>query len=199
MDDKFHALFESGVAQYFRNFGHRQSREVPHQAWLLMSVSQYIPPPLVVAELQLPSKDLAHLGGLERSKDGALNFDFAVARKEIDMRTWKTRTPGWNRGVSTIDQTLETLESITVIAEFKIAASTKTDLKSLVTDLKKLLAVNRLLEVHDVNSFPQSYLVVLDPDGKLDVNLASETVREQWPRDAPAPKILVGPDAKNAT
>ena len=34
MDDKFHALFESGVAQYFRNFGHRQSREVPHQAWL---------------------------------------------------------------------------------------------------------------------------------------------------------------------
>ena len=115
------------------------------------------------------------------------------------MRTWKTRTPGWNRGVPTIDQTLETLESIAVIAEFKIAASTKTDLNSLVTDLKKLLAVNRLLEVHGVNSFPQSYLVVLDPDGKLDVELATETVREQWPKNAPDPKILVGPDTRNAT
>ena len=47
-----------------------------------MSVSQYIPPPLVVAELQLPSKDLAHLGGLERSKDGVLNYDFAVTAEK---------------------------------------------------------------------------------------------------------------------
>ena len=53
------ASFEKGVAAYFRDFGHRQAREVPHQAWLLISVAQFISPQLVVAELQLPNQDLA--------------------------------------------------------------------------------------------------------------------------------------------
>ena len=59
-----------------------------------MSVAQYISPQLVVAELLLPNRDLASLAELAGSNDGALNLDVVVAQKEIDMRTWKTRTPG---------------------------------------------------------------------------------------------------------
>jgi hypothetical protein len=198
MSDDLPTLFESGVAYYFREFGHRRSREVPHQTWLMMSVARFISPQLIVAELQLPNQDLASLGELPASL-GALNFDFAVTRSEIDMRTWKSRTPGWNRGVPTLPQTLQTLAEVAVIAEFKIAKSTSTTTESLSRDLKKLRATIRFLDHHGCTSFPSCYYVIHDSDRILDIDSATELVRVGWPEIAPFPKILAGPElATNA-
>jgi len=119
------AAFEAGVTQYFADFGHRIAREIAHQAWLLISVSKFLNPQLVVAELDVPNRDLSPFGDITLSR-GALGFDFAITRSEIDLRTWKTRTPGWNSGVSTTPQTLERLREVDVLAEFKIAESTST-------------------------------------------------------------------------
>ncbi len=192
MNDNLPVLFESGVASYFRDFGHRLAREVPHQAWVMISLAQFISPQLVVAELQLPNQDLAPIGELPESQ-GALNYDFAVARSEIDMRTWKSRTPGWNRGTPTLPQTLETLAEVAVIAEFKIASSTSTTTDALVFDLKKMRAVIRLMAENGFKSFPACYFVVLDPDATLDIDGAAVAAQIGWPEVAPFPKILVGP------
>ncbi len=191
MNKDLPSLFESGVADYFKEFRHRRSREVPHQSWLMTSVSRFIDPQLVVAELQLPNQDLAAFGGIKPTL-GALNFDFAVTRSEIDMRTWKSRTPGWNRGVPTLPQTLQTLGEVAVLAEFKVAQSTSSKTQSLVDDLKKLTSAIRFLEHHGSHSYPATYLIVLDPDRILDINLAIQTASANWPACAPLPRILSG-------
>jgi hypothetical protein len=195
MADNLAALFEAGVAYYFREFGHREAREVPHQAWLMISIAQFISPQLIVAELQLPNQDLASLGELPESL-GALNFDFAVTRSELDMRTWKSRTPGWNRGVPSLPQTLQTLAEVAVIAEFKIAKSTSTTTNSLIRDLKKLRAAIRFLAHHGCESFPACYFVIHDPYRILDIDSATESTRAGWPVIAPFPKVLAGPISK---
>ena len=192
MADDIPALFESGIDHYFRKFGHRESREVPHQAWLMGSVSQFISPQLVVAELQLPNRDLAPHIDIPVT-EGAFNFDFAVTRSEIDMRTWKTRTPGWNNGISSVQQTLETLAEVDVIAEFKIAKSKSTKTDKLIKDINKLRSVLHFLEQHNFKEFPSCYFVVLDPERILDIRGAEESTRACWPDFAPFPKLLVGP------
>lgn len=183
------AAFERGVADYFAEFGHRQARELPHQTWLLISVARYISPQLIVAELQLPNRDLAELAGL-RSSAGALNFDFAITRAEIDLRTWKRRTPDWMRGASTVAQSLENLREVAVLAEFKIADSSSTSTESLIVDIRKLSGAVRFLEQHRVETYPACYLVVLDPDRELDIDHAIASTRSSWPSCTDFPKVL---------
>lgn len=183
------AMFESGVADYFRTFGHRQARERCHQAWLLYSVAKYIPPQLVVAELTLPNQDVSRFGGLAATS-GAMNFDFAVTRSEIDLRTWKTRTAGWKTGTATIPKTLETLKEVVVLAELKIAESTSTNHHSLARDIHKLACAVRFLLHHHCTTLPACYFVVLDPRRALDLATAMESTHRSWPKDAPFPKIL---------
>ena len=108
LDRGIPTLFEAGVADYFCHFGHRQARESPHQAWLLMSVAKHVSPNLIVAELQVANQDLRPFGKL-RDTNGAVNFDFAITRSEVDLRTWKSQTTGWNRDTSTAPKTLSTL------------------------------------------------------------------------------------------
>ena len=55
--DNYATPSESGIAHYFEEFGHRLARETTHQAWLLISVSKFINPQLVVAELNVPLED----------------------------------------------------------------------------------------------------------------------------------------------
>ncbi|QDU96486.1 hypothetical protein [Lignipirellula cremea] len=185
-------LFECGVRDYFRDFGHRQAREAPHQTWLTICVSKYINPQLIVAELQAPCHDVGVFGGMDPSK-GALNFDFAITRAEMDLRTWKTRTPGWRSGVSTCMQTLTTLNNVAVLAELKIAKSTSTKTASLAKDLHKLTGAVRFLESQGCHAFPDCYFVILDPERVLDIVRATKIVQDDWPVDKPFPKLLVGP------
>lgn len=186
------ALFECGVSDYFRDFGHRLARESPHQAWLLVSVSRLIPAQLLVAELQVPNQDLRPFGEL-RDSNGAVNFDFAVTRSEIDLRTWKSRTIGWNRGTPTFPTTLETLKQTEVLAEFKLAGSTSTTRRALVHDIRKLSCAIRFLEAQGCNQYPSCFYILLDPDRRLRVDRALELANSEWPDFAPFPKILLGP------
>jgi len=186
------ALFESGVAEYFKDFGHRQARETAHQAWLLISVAKYIQPQFVIAELPLPNHDISPFGDIKATR-GGLSFDFAIARSEIDLRTWRARTPGWNTGTSTIPQTLQTLNEIVVLAELKIAKSTSTNDRALLKDLQKLTASILFMKHHNCPVIPACYFVVLDPDRTLNVPRAIEPLKESWPGDTPFPKILLGP------
>ena len=192
MINNSHELFEIGVADYFRKFGHREAREKAHQAWLLISVAKHIDPQLVVAELPLPNPDLNPFGAL-RPSGGGVSFDFAITRSEIDVRTWKTRTPGWNRGLSTVPQTLETPNEVSVLAELKISKSTSTKVESLNYDLLKLRCAIRFMEHNNCKSYPRCYFVVLDPDRKFDTNAVIESIQADWPSCAPLPKILTGP------
>lgn len=184
--------FEAGVADYFAEFGHRQARETSHQTWLLISVAKYIQPQLVVAELALPNQDIGPFGDLKASR-GGLSFDFAISRSEIDLRTWRTRTPGWKHGATTIPQTLQTLNEIVVLAELKIAKSTSTNDRALLKDLQKLTAAILFMKHHRCPKIPACYFVVLDPDRTLNVPRAIEPLRKSWPKDTPFPKILLGP------
>jgi hypothetical protein len=186
------SAFESGVAKYFKEFTHRLARETAHQAWIYTSVANFIDPQLVVAELNVPNQDVSPFANVKPSR-GAIGFDFAVTRSEIDLRTWKARTPGWNEGVPTYAQTLETLQEVEVLAEFKIAASTSTNTSALVTDLEKLRGIIGFLAHHGCKSFPSCFLVVFDPRRVLHVQKAIDTVTPHWPSYTPFPKVLVGP------
>jgi hypothetical protein len=190
--DNTASAFESGVAQYFKEFSHRRARETAHQAWLYTSVAKLIDPQLVVAELNVPNRDLSPFANIEPSR-GAIGFDFAVTRSEIDLRTWKTRTPGWDEGVPTYPQTLETLQEVEILAEFKIADSTSTSTSTLVTDLEKLRGAIGFLAHHGCKSIPSCYLLILDPRRVLHVEKAIDTVALNWPACTPFPKVLVGP------
>ena len=187
-------LFESGVADYFRDFGHRLAREPVHQAWLLMSVSKYIAPQLLVGELQVPNQDLRPFGKLKDTR-GAVNFDFAVTRSEIDLRTWKSQTPGWNRDKPTFEKTLQTLTATDVLAEMKIAGSTSTSNRSLMHDVRKMACAIRFLESQDYTQYPICYMIVHDLDRRLGIDQAMELVASEWPNFAPFPKILLGPNS----
>ena len=186
-------LFKSGVSDYFRDFGHRLAREPVHQAWLLMSVSKYISPQLLVSELQVPNQDLRPFGQL-RDTLGAVNFDFAVTRKEIDLRTWKSQTPGWNHGNSTFTKTLLTLTQTEVLAELKIAGSTSTTSRSLIHDVRKLSCAIRFLESQNIRQFPTCYLIIHDPERRLPIEQAMQMVKLEWPAFTPFPQILLGPE-----
>ena len=188
--DNSAAVFESGVAQYFKEFSHRLARETTHQAWLLTSVSKLIDPQLVVAELNVPNRDLSPFAEIEPSR-GAISFDFAITRSEIDLRTWKARTPGWNAGETTAPQTLETLREVAVLAEFKIAESSSTKTSALVTDLEKLRGAIGFMAHHGCATFPSCFLLVLDPHRVLDTRKAIEAVAPNWPACTSFPKVLV--------
>lgn len=190
--ETFASLFESGVSRYFQEFGHRQAREIPHQAWLLISVSNVIDPQLLVAELTLPRMDLLPFADIGASK-GAVNFDFAVSRSQIDLRTWRTRTPDWKSGASTHAQTLETLREVVVLAEFKVAESSYAKPHTLARDLEKLRGVIGFMHHHGCSYFPSCYLIVLDQDRTLDTQKAIKSVAPNWPSFTPFPKVLVGP------
>ncbi|MEK6236687.1 MAG: hypothetical protein N2C14_18420, partial [Planctomycetales bacterium] len=123
----------------------------------------------------------------------ALAFDFAVTRSEIDLRTWKTRTPGWKTGEPTVPQTLETLRNVAVLAEFKIAESSSTNTAALVTDLEKLRAAVGFMEHHGCQCFPACFLVVLDTNRVLDTQKAINSVVPNWPKCSSFPKVLIGP------
>jgi len=192
MDD-YAALFELGVADYFTAFGHRFARERPHQAWLLNCVSRRIDPQLVVAELTVPNQDLSRFAAIEGSSEGGANFDFAITWSEIDLRTWKTRTPGWKSGESTVPNTLDTLRDVAVLAEFKVSESTSTNVSALRKDLEKLRAAIGFMVHHDCKSLPACFLVVFDSQRVLDTRKAVESVASNWPPCAALPKILVGP------
>ncbi len=185
-------LFEAGIAEYFQQFGHRRAREVPHQSWLLMTMAKLIDPQLVIAELTLPRQDLSPFGEISVTK-GAINFDFAVSRSEIDLRTWKSRTPGWGSGTPTSPRTLETLKEVDVLAEFKITESSYTSGRSLTTDLEKLRSAIGFMDYHGCDSFPDCFLIVLDRDRVLDIESAVSRVAPRWPVCAPFPKVIVGP------
>lgn len=188
----FPTAFESGVANYFEQFGHRQAREVVHQSWLLSSVARHIDPQLVVGELMFPNRDLTPFAQLELT-DGAIRFDFAITNTEIDLRHWKVRTPGSTRGVATTPQTLETLKEAAVLAEFKIASSSSTSTRKLITDLEKLKSAIGFMAHHGCTNFPACFLILLDPDRVLNVDRAIEAVKPTWPACTPFPKVLVGP------
>lgn len=184
--------FEKGVYGYFAQFGHRQAREITQQAWLTVCLAKYISPQLVIAEFNLPVRDLAPESGLAES-NGAISFDFAIARSEIDCRTWKTRTPGWGKGVSTTPQTLESLKEISVLAEMKIADSTATGTRSLERDLRKLLGAVQFLRRQGIDQLPACYLVVVDRHRKLKPQAALDAVKPDWPDTVPLPTIMIGP------
>ena len=186
------SLFERGVADYFRDFGYRKAREAPHQAWLLISLSKYISPKLVIGELQVPNQDLRPFVEL-KDTGGAVNFDFGISRSEIDLRTWKSRTPGWNQGVSTVPQTLSTLNEIQVLAELKLAASTSTTRKALVHDIRKMAAAVRFMEHNSCDQIPRCYFILLDPERKFDIDRLKLETAKDWPSAAPFPSIIVGP------
>lgn len=190
--NKIHSLFERGVDDYFRDFGHRKAREAPHQAWLLISVSKYISSKLVIGELQVPNQDLRPFVEL-KDTDGAVNFDFGISRSEIDLRTWKSRTPGWKDGVSTVPQTFRTLNEIQVLAELKLAASTSTTRKALIHDIRKMAAAIRFMEHNNCDQIPKCFFVILDPDRKFDIDQLKLDSAPDWPSTAPFPKIIVGP------
>jgi len=190
------SLFESGVSDYFRDFGHRKAREAPHQSWLLMSVAKHVSPKMLIGELQVPNHDLRPFVEL-KDTDGAVNFDFAISRSEIDLRTWKSQTPGWKQGVSTVANTKRTLDEIMVLAEFKIAQSTSTTRKALIHDIRKMAAAIRFMEHHQCEHFPDCYFLILDPERKIDTaRIVSETETE-WPSAVPFPKLMVGPKPSN--
>jgi len=184
--------FESGVAQYFIDFNHRLARETAHQAWLYASVAKLIDPQFLVAELNVPNQDISPFANITASRGGS-GFDFAVTRSEIDLRTWKSRTPGWNSGIPTTPQTLETLQEVVVLAEFKIAESTSTNNSALIADLEKMRGVAGFLAHHGCTSFPSCYLVVFDPHKRLHPTQALQTIIPSWPSGAPIPSVLVGP------
>ena len=186
------SLFERGVDDYFRDFGHRKAREAPHQAWLLISVSKYISPKLVIGELQVPNQDLRPFVEL-KDTEGAVNFDFAISRSEIDLRTWKSQTPGWKQGVSTVPRTLSTLNEIQVLAELKLAASTSTTRKALIHDIRKMAAAVRFMEHNNCEQIPRCYLIILDPDRKFDTDQLKLKTEQDWPSSVPFPSIIVGP------
>lgn len=185
-------MFEQGVRDYFAEFGHRQAREITQQAWLAVCLAKYISPQLVIAEFNLPVSDLAPESGLAES-NGAISFDFAIARSEIDCRTWKIRTPGWGKGVATTPQTLESLKEITVLAEMKIADSTATGSRSLERDLRKLLGAVQFLRRQGIDPLPACYLVVVDRRRNLKPQAALDAVKPDWPEGVPLPTIMVGP------
>ena len=186
------SAFESGVAQFFNEFSHRLARETAHQAWLYASVAKLIDPQLLVAELNVPNQDLNSFANIKPSR-GALGFDFSVTQSEIDLRTWKSRTPGWNNGTPTTPQTLETLREVAILAEFKIADSTSTNNSALITDLETLRGAVGFLAHHGCTSFPSCYLIVLDPRRLLHAERALETIVPRWPSGVPIPTVLVGP------
>ena len=190
--DNSAAQFEFGVAQYFKDFSHRLARETTHQSWLLTSVSKLIDPQLVVAELNVPNKDLSPFAKIDPSS-GAIAFDFAITRSEIDLRTWKARTPGWKAGETTAPQTLETLREVAVLAEFKIAESSSTNTSALITDLEKLRGAVEFMAHHNCETFPSCFLIVLDPHRVLKTRKAIESVAPHWPACTSLPKVLVGP------
>lgn len=188
----FPAEFESGVAKYFEQFSHRRAREVVHQSWLLGTIARLVDPQLVVGELIFPNRDLSPFAEVKLT-DGAIRFDFAITDTEIDLRHWKLRTPGWNRGMSTTPQTLNTLKEVAVLAEFKIADSSSTSTSKLITDLEKIKGAVSLMAHHGCTTFPACFLVVLDRGRELDVEKAIKTVMPTWPVCTPFPKVLVGP------
>ena len=187
------SLFERGVNDYLLDFGHRKSREAPHQAWLLISVSKYSAPKLVIGELQVPNQDLRPFVEL-KDTEGAVNFDFAISRSQIDLRTWKSRTPGWKNGVSTVPQTLSTLNEIQILAELKLAESTSTTRKALIHDIRKMAAAIRFMEHHNCDQIPRCFFIILDPEQKFDIDRLKSDAEPDWPSIAPFPSIIVGPD-----
>ncbi len=191
-DTNLAASFEKGVDCYFKDFGHRLAREAPHQAWLLMSVAKFISPQLIVAELQTPQQDLAHLVNLAGTR-GAYNYDFAITRSEIDLRTWKYRTPGWKSGVSSLPQTLETLSQLAVVAEFKVAASSSTSLGAIRRDIRKLTALYHFLQQQNVQTTPTCYMVIFDAERRINAERLIRDADEGWLNGAPKPTILLGP------
>lgn len=195
-DCNYASLFEKGVKEYFRDFGHRQARESPHQAWLLISVAKHIPAQFIVAELQVPNQDLSEFVRLKNT-NGAVNFDFAVSRSEIDLRTWKSQTDGWKNGAKTVPQTRKTLESIEILAEFKIAGSTSTTRSALVHDIRKLAAAIQFMNHNDCTRLPMCYFIVLDPDRRINVETLAKLASKDWPQFAPFPKIIVGPNIRS--
>ena len=88
------SLFERGVADYFRDFGYRKAREAPHQAWLLISLSKYISPKLVIGELQVPNQDLRPFVEL-KDTGGAVNFDFGISQDSICPSSRRKNFPMW--------------------------------------------------------------------------------------------------------
>lgn len=188
------AAFATGVRRYFADFGHRTAREIAHQTWLLISVSRYVDPQLIVSELDVPNRDLRPFGNI-RSSNGALGFDFAITRSEIDLRPWKARTPGWHTGAPTTCQTLERLREVSVLAEMKIAGSTSTTTAALEADLEKLRAAILFMDHHRLELLPACFLVVLDPQGRLDLQVrrAIDSVTPRWPKRFPFPTVLIGP------
>ena len=192
MNSSVSELFELGVADYFRNFGHRDARESPHQAWLLMSVAKYISPQLLVAELQVANQDLRPFGKL-KDTSGSVNFDFAVTRSEINLRSWKSQTKGWKQGNPTNSQTLATLQQTDVLAELKIANSSSSTADKLVHDLVKLSCAMQFLNFNSCDQFPACYFIILDPDRRPAVSRAVDKARSNWPESVPFPKVLIGP------
>ena len=194
MARKIPALFKTGVKDYFADFGHRLAREPVHQAWLLMSVCKYISPKLLVGELQVPNQDLRPFGKLKDTL-GAVNFDFAVTRSEIDLRTWKSQSPGWNRDTPTFEKTLQTLTQTDVLAEMKIAGSKSTSNRSLIYDVRKMSCAIRFLESQNCSRYPACYIIIHDPQRRLRVDQAMQVAELDWPDCTPFPEILLGPEA----
>lgn len=185
------ALFEAGVSDYFRNFGHRQARERPHQAWLLMSVAKHIPPPHVIAELQVSRRDLRPFADLE-DKDSAVNFDFAISRSEIDLRQWRTQLKGSRSDRVNKPQTQKTLEEIAVLAELKMGDST--EYKKISDDFQKLAGAMGYLLDNNYTRFPTCYFILFDPHRRINIDRVNEFSRTSWPQEVPPPKILIGPE-----
>ncbi|MFN3168151.1 MAG: hypothetical protein ACE37H_13905 [Phycisphaeraceae bacterium] len=192
--DNLPQLFELGVKNYFKNFGHRLAREITHQGWLAHCLSQVIDPQLVVSELNAPNRDLSPFANI-KSTGGAVSFDFAITRSQIDLRTWKSRTPGWNRGELTTPHTLETLSQVAVLAELKVMDSSSTTTAKIGIDIQKLLAATKFLQHHGCMDLPACFMIVFDPnkllaDGGLLLQL---NANGQW--GGPGLKVLIGPES----
>lgn len=183
---------EAGVNEFFQQFGHRCAREISMQPWLVISLARHFKPSLVVAELNVRARDIAFESGTER-RDGAASFDIAITQSEIDLRLWKSRTPGWKHGNCSKDQTYETLSDVLVLAEFKVVGSSTGGNNSLRQDLRKLRGAMTFLAERGHDALPACYLVLLDPDRRADITTLHEETLDDWPERAPLPRILLGP------
>ena len=190
-DRDYPSLFETGVSDYFRDFGHRSARERPNQAWLLMSVARHIPARNLVAELQVSRRDLRPFAELG-DKNSAVNFDFAVSRSEINLRQWKTQSNDQKGEIETVTQTQKTLQEIAVLAELKMGDSAKT--REITEDFKKMAGAIGFLISKNHKQLPRCYFILFDPARKINMDRVVKIASAEWPDTAPFPKILIGPD-----
>ena len=192
IDGEIASAFERGVQDYFSECHRCRAHEKPHQLWLGTILARHISMFRILAEYDLPNKDISAGIGL-KTTGGVVSYDLCIARQDrIDARKFWTRSGHRRDGdEDTTVATLHSLEQISIIAELKTATSA-TSRKALRDDLLKLCGAMRFLKRNGATEYPTCFLVVFDPQRTLPVEEAWSDVSELWPNVA-HPIRLVGP------